>query len=256
MIANISCIAVKYYRVGGTINYTLDELPQDATHAIYRFTIQDTGIGMSEEFQRHIYEPFAQESENARTEFKGTGLGMAITKELVDLMGGTVTVHSKLGEGTTFVVELPFELDLSAPEKQETGKELPSLKGMRLLLAEDNALNAEVASYMLEKAGAAVTLAENGKQAVEQFEAGGRNGAPAFDAILMDVMMPVMDGIAATRAIRASSHPQAKTIPIIAQTANAFAEDVKRALDAGMNNHVSKPLNEGQLVRVLTQYKK
>ena len=256
VIANISSNAVKYNRVGGTINYTLDELPQDATHAIYRFTIQDTGIGMSEEFQRHIYEPFAQESENARTEFKGTGLGMAITKELVDLMGGTVTVHSKLGEGTTFVVELPFELDLSAPEKQETGKELPSLKGMHLLLAEDNALNAEVASYMPEKAGAAVTLAENGKQAVEQFEASGRNGAPAFDAILMDVMMPVMDGIAATRAIRASSHPQAKTIPIIAQTANAFAEDVKRALDAGMNNHVSKPLNEGQLVRVLTQYKK
>ena len=255
VIANISSNAVKYNRVGGTIDYTLDEIPKDKNHAVYRFTVQDTGIGMSEAFQKHIYEPFAQESENARTEFKGTGLGLAIAKELVDRMGGTITVESKLGVGTKFVVELPLEIVLAAHETANTHTPLPSLQGMHLLLAEDNALNAEVACYVLEKAGAAVTVAEDGRKAVELFEASGKDGASAFDAILMDVMMPVMDGIAATQAIRAGHHPQAKTIPIIAQTANAFAEDVKRTQDAGMNDHVSKPLDEAQLVRVLAKYK-
>ena len=255
VIANISSNAVKYNRVGGTINYTLDEIPQDKNHAIYRFTIQDTGIGMSEEFQKQLYEPFAQANENARTEFKGTGLGLAIAKELVDRMGGTITVESKLGVGTKFVIELPLEIDLTARETDNTHTPLPSLQGMHLLLAEDNALNAEVACYVLEKDGAAVTVAENGQKAVELFEASGRGNAPRYDAILMDVMMPVMDGLAATQAIRASGHPQAKTIPIIAQTANAFAEDIKRTQDAGMNDHISKPLSESQLIRVLAQYK-
>ena len=254
IIANISSNAVKYNRVGGTINYTLDEIPKDENHAVYRFTVQDTGIGMSEEFQRHIYEPFMQENEALRSELKGTGLGLAIAKELVDLMGGTITVSSTLGEGTTFVIELPLELDLSAPKQPAACKPLPSLNGMKLLLAEDNALNAEVACYLLENAGAAVTVAENGQAALDAFLATGKGEAPLLDAILMDVVMPVMDGLQAARAIRESSHPQAKEIPIIAQTANAFAEDVQRTQQAGMNDHISKPLNEAALLRVLAQY--
>ena len=256
IIANISSNAVKYNRVGGTINYTLDEIPQDANHALYRFTVQDTGIGMSEEFQQHIYEPFMQEESAPRTEFKGSGLGLSIAKELVDLMGGSLTLHSKVGEGTTFIIEIPLGLDLTAAEEDDLNKPLPSLQGMRLLLAEDNALNTEVALYVLHKAGAQVDTADDGKQAVERFLASGKQGKPAYDAILMDVMMPVMDGLAAARAIRASDHPQAKTIPIIAQTANAFAEDVKKTLTAGMNDHVSKPLDEPQLLRVLAKYKR
>ena len=256
IIANISSNAVKYNRVGGTINYTLDEIPKDENHAVYRFTVQDTGIGMSEEFQRHIYEPFMQENEALRSELKGTGLGLAIAKELVDLMGGTITVNSTLGEGTTFVIELPLELDLSAPKQPAECKPLPSLNGMKLLLAEDNALNAEVACYLLENAGAAVTVAENGQAALDAFLATGKGEAPLFDAILMDVVMPVMDGLQAAHAIRESSHPQAKEIPIIAQTANAFAEDVQRTRQAGMNDHISKPLNEAALLRVLAQYYK
>lgn len=256
IIANISSNAVKYNRVGGTINYTLDEIPKDENHAVYRFTVQDTGIGMSEEFQRHIYEPFMQEHEALRSELKGTGLGLAIAKELVDLMGGTITVNSTLGEGTTFVIELPLELDLSAPKQPAECKPLPGLNGMRLLLAEDNALNAEVACYLLENAGAAVTVAENGQAALDAFLATGKGDAPLFDAILMDVVMPVMDGLQAAHAIRESSHPQANEIPIIAQTANAFAEDVQRTQQAGMNDHISKPLNEAALLRVLAQYYK
>ena len=209
---------------------------------------------MSEEFQRHIYEPFMQENEALRSELKGTGLGLAIAKELVDLMGGTITVNSTLGEGTTFVIELPLELDLSAPKQPAACKPLPSLNGMKLLLAEDNALNAEVACYLLENAGAAVTVAENGQAALDAFLATGKGEAPLLDAILMDVVMPVMDGLQAARAIRESSHPQAKEIPIIAQTANAFAEDIAKTTQAGMNAHVSKPIDFGQLVQVLHQY--
>lgn len=195
-----------------------------------------------------------QENEALRSELKGTGLGLAIAKELVDLMGGTITVSSTLGEGTTFVIELPLELDLSAPKQPAECKPLPSLNGMKLLLAEDNALNAEVACYLLENAGAAVTVAENGQAALDAFLATGKGEAPLLDAILMDVVMPVMDGLQAARAIRESSHPQAKEIPIIAQTANAFAEDVQRTQQAGMNDHISKPLNEAALLRVLAQY--
>ena len=254
LLMNIMSNAVKYNRVGGTINYTLDEIPKDENHAVYRFTVQDTGIGMSEEFQRHIYEPFMQENEALRSELKGTGLGLAIAKELVDLMGGTITVSSTLGEGTTFVIELPLELDLSAPKQPAECKPLPSLNGMKLLLVEDNALNAEVACYLLENAGAAVTVAENGQAALDAFLATGKGEAPLLDAILMDVVMPVMDGLQAARAIRESSHPQAKEIPIIAQTANAFAEDVQLAKNTGMNEHIAKPLELDKLNDVLKQW--
>lgn len=256
VIANISSNAIKYNRVGGTIDYTLDELPQDATHAVYRFTIKDTGVGMSEEFLQHIYEPFAREGD-AADGFKSTGLGMAITKELVDCMGGTITATSKLGQGTKFVVELPLEIDPDATAQPgEAAETLPDLHGMRILLAEDNALSSEIAQYLLHGAGAEITAVENGQQAVAAFAASGQGGKPAFDAILMDIMMPEMDGLAAARAIRTGSHPQAQSIPIIAQTANAFAEDVKQAIDAGMNDHVAKPLDEARLRRVLAKYRK
>ena len=254
LLMNVLSNAIKYNREKGRVMLDCFELSCTGDKAQICFVCADTGIGMSEEFQRHIYEPFMQENEALRSELKGTGLGLAIAKELVDLMGGTITVSSTLGEGTTFVIELPLELDLSAPKQPAECKPLPSLNGMKLLLVEDNALNAEVACYLLENAGAAVTVAENGQAALDAFLATGKGEAPLFDAILMDVVMPVMDGLQAARAIRESSHPQAKEIPIIAQTANAFAEDVQRTRQAGMNDHISKPLNEAALLRVLAQY--
>ncbi len=263
IIANISSNAVKYNHVGGEIHYTLDEIPLDANHATYRFTIRDTGIGMSEEFLTHLYEPYARASETAPTPFKGTGLGMAITMALVKKMNGTIRVDSHLDQGTTFVVDLPLELDTAACAAGEgavsnsTGlPELPHLDGMHILLAEDNDLNREIAEYMLHRAGADVTCAVNGKQAVELFAASGQGSTPAFDAILMDIVMPEMDGLDATRAIRALDRPDAAAVPIIAQSANAFADDVRKSSEAGMNSHVVKPLDETRLLRELARYKK
>ena len=263
IIANISSNAVKYNRVGGEIHYTLDEIPLDASHATYRFTIRDTGIGMSEEFLAHIYEPYARASETTATPFKGTGLGMAIAMALVKKMNGTIQVDSHLEQGTTFVVDLPLELDTAAcaagdetVSNSTSLPELPHLNGMHILLAEDNDLNREIAEYMLHRAGADVTCAVNGKQAVELFAASGQGSAPAFDAILMDIVMPEMDGLDAARAIRALDRPDAATVPIIAQSANAFADDVRKSSEAGMNSHVVKPLDETRLLRELARYKK
>ena len=257
IIANISSNAVKYNHRGGSISYTLEELPQDAAHAVYRFTIRDTGIGMSDEFLTHLYEPYTRANDSTPTAYRSTGLGMAITMALVKKMNGTIQVESKLGQGTTFVVELPLELDNKPHAPRNLGSiELPNLDGMRILLAEDNDLNREIADYMLTRAGAKVVCAVDGRQAVDKFLASGRGKAPAFDAILMDIVMPEMDGLNATRAIRASHHPQAATIPIIAQTANAFTDDVRKTYEAGMNGHVTKPLDESRLLRELAKYKK
>ncbi len=263
IIANISSNAVKYNRVGGTLDYTLDEFPLDETHATYRFTIRDTGIGMSEEFLTHLYEPYTRAEETGASPFKGTGLGMAIALALVKKMEGTIQVESHLGEGTTFVVDLPLELDQTAAAAGDNAvsdsaslPELPDLQGMHILLAEDNELNREIAEYMLTRAGAAVTCAQNGKQAVEQFKASGQGSKPAFDAILMDIVMPKMDGLEAARAIRASSHPDAAKVPIIAQSANAFTDDMRKSSEAGMNGYVVKPLDETRLLRELARYKK
>lgn len=204
----------------------------------YRWTISDTGIGMSEEFVRHIYDPFVQEHSDARSVYQGTGLGMSIVKSLVDHMNGSIEVSSKEGVGTTFMITLPFEISEKPADKHESGS--ASVAGLHLMIVEDNELNADIAKTLLADAGADVTVVTDGKQAVERFSA---SAAGTFDAILMDVMMPVMDGLAATRAIRALERNDAGTIPIIAMTANAFAEDIQKCLAAGMNAHLSKPLD-------------
>lgn len=192
-------------------------------------------------FATNIFEPFAQERADARSNYHGTGLGMAIVKKMIDKMGGTISVTSEVGKGSTFVVELPFEMG-AAPEKskkEEANKE-NSIHGLNLMLVEDNELNAEVAEILLEDEGAIITIVNDGQQAVELFN---NNPVGTFDAILMDIMMPVMDGLTATKAIRALNRSDAGIIPIIAMTANAFAEDVQRCLDAGMNAHLAKPLD-------------
>ena len=263
IIANISSNAVKYNHVGGLLDYTLEEFPIDATHATYRFTIRDTGIGMSEKFLAHLYEPYSRANTADPEHYEGTGLGMSITMALVKKMNGTIRVQSQLGKGTTFTVDLPLELDTEACAAKDNTvsnstelPELPNLQGMHILLAEDNDLNREIAEYILTGAGAAVTSARNGRQAVALFEASGQGSVPAFDVILMDIVMPEMDGLQAARAIRASAHPGAATVPIVAQSANAFADDVRKSSEAGMNGYVTKPLDETRLLRELAQYKK
>jgi len=213
------------------------------------FVCRDTGIGMTDEFQKHIFEPFAQEHTGSRTKFAGTGLGMPITKKLVEKMGGTITFESEKGVGTTFVIRVPFKIDPDA-DKREEQKEVSekSIKGLHILLAEDNELNMEIAEFMLQNEGADVSKAWNGQEAVELF----RNSEPGeFDVILMDIMMPIMDGYEATKMIRSLDREDAKTIPIIAMTANAFTEDRIRAKEAGMDEHVAKPVDVELLIKVI-----
>lgn len=242
---------IKYNRPGGSVSTQFSTIRMDDATVVYRWVISDTGIGMSEEFLGHIFEPFAQERSDARSVYKGTGLGMSIVKTLIDKMNGSIEVASTVGVGTSFTVTLPFErADEAAVPSKDPPPQGASIRGLRLLLAEDNDLNAEIARTMLEDEGAQVTLVENGQELVERFSA-----APAdtFDAILTDIMMPVMDGIAAARAIRALPRSDAADIPIIALTANAFDEDAKRCLDAGMNAHLSKPLRLEQLTATIAQ---
>ena len=213
------------------------------------FVCRDTGIGMTEEFQKHVFEPFAQEHTGSRTKFAGTGLGMAIARKLVEKMGGTITFESEKGVGTTFVIRVPFKIDPDA-DKREEQKEVSekSIKGLHILLAEDNELNMEIAEFMLQNEGADVSKAWNGQEAVELF----RNSEPGeFDVILMDIMMPIMDGYEAAKMIRSLDREDAKTIPIIAMTANAFTEDRLRAKEAGMDDHVAKPVDVNLLIKVI-----
>ena len=213
------------------------------------FVCRDTGIGMTDEFQKHIFEPFAQEHTGSRTKFTGTGLGMPITKKLVEKMGGTVTFESEKGVGTTFVIRIPFKIDLDA-DKREEQKDVSekSIKGLHILLAEDNELNMEITEFVLQNEGADLTKAWDGQEAVELF----RNSEPGeFDVILMDIMMPVMNGYEATKMIRSLDREDAKKIPIIAMTANAFTEDRIRAKEAGMNEHVAKPVDVELLMKVI-----
>ena len=223
---------------------------EDDRHIRVRYRVTDTGVGMSEEFVTHIFDEFSQEESSARTNYKGTGLGMAISKRYVDLMGGTISVESKKGEGSTFIVEFPLELtDESKVQKQDTSVSNVNMEGVRVLLAEDNELNAEIAMVQLEELGMVVTRVSDGKEAVERFC---ESDADTFDIIFMDIMMPEMNGYEATRAIRElKDHPAARTIPIIAMTANAFAEDVQASLDAGMNGHLSKPIVLEEVIKCL-----
>lgn len=250
LLMNIVSNAIKYNKDSGSIRLTCREVSFEDGKAWIEFICADTGIGMSEEFQQHLFEPFTQENTDARSTYGGTGLGMAITKSLVDKMGGSITFESKLNIGTTYFIVIPFPVDEEKREEQivEAPAELFSLRGRKVLLAEDNELNMEIAEFLLENAGIVVTKAYNGKEALERFE---QSEIDEFDAVLMDVMMPVMDGYEATKAIRALNRKDAKKIPILAMTANAFAEDRRKALIAGMNEHLTKPLESEKVLRAL-----
>ena len=256
LLMNIISNAVKYNRVGGEIRLGCCEKPSaDPETAQIEFTCADTGIGMSEEFQKHVFEPFAQERNTARSEYGGTGLGMPIAKSLAEKMGGTLSFVSRQGVGTTFTLSLPFRL-CHAPEKRNKPKRLlqtSSIAGLHVLVAEDNKMNMEIAEFVLNVEEAFIIKAVNGEEAVRIF-ADSRPGE--IDAILMDVMMPVMDGLEATRRIRAMKRPDARTIPIIAMTANAFAEDRQLAFAAGMDMHIAKPLEGSEMVETLERFVK
>ncbi|MEQ2564492.1 transporter substrate-binding domain-containing protein [Ventrimonas sp. CLA-AP-H27] len=254
VLLNIISNAVKFTKDGGTISFAAENAPgNDAHHIIVRYRITDTGIGMSDEFQTRIFDEFSQENDGARTSYKGTGLGMAIAKQYVDLMGGKIEVSSRQGIGSTFTVEIPLLVaEQVLAEKEEKLRKDMDLHGLHVLLAEDNDLNAEIAVVLLEEKGMTVTRAADGKSALEQFY----NAAPGtFDLILMDIMMPEMNGYETTKAIRnLPDRPDGKKIPIIAMTANAFAEDVQSALNAGMDDHVAKPVDMRILISVITKY--
>ena len=252
ILMNILSNAVKYNKENGYVYISCREIPSKQTAmTTLEFVCRDTGIGMTEAFQKRIFEPFAQEHAGSRTKFAGTGLGMPITKKLVEKMGGTISFESKEGTGTTFVIRIPFQIDADmkvrteAEEKTET-----SIQGLHVLLAEDNELNMEIAEFVLQNEGTVVTKAWNGQEAVEIF----RKSRPGeFDVILMDIMMPVMNGYEAAKMIRSLDREDAKVIPIIAMTANAFTEDKMRAKEAGMDEHIAKPVDGKLLVKVINE---
>ena len=250
VMMNILSNAVKYNRANGQIYISCREIPSEQPGmTTMEFVCRDTGIGMTEEFQKHIFEPFAQEDAGSRTKFAGTGLGMAISKNLVEKMGGTITFESKEGAGTTFVIRVPFRIDTDKSGRPETGEKTEvSIRGLHILLAEDNELNMEIAEFLLQNEGAVVTKAWNGQEAVEIFE---KSGSGEFDVILMDIMMPVMNGYEAAKRIRSLDREDAQVIPIIAMTANAFVEDRMKAKEAGMNEHIGKPVDGKLLVKVI-----
>ena len=253
VLVNLLGNAVKFTKDGGKITLDISSYPgTDEKHIIIRYVVQDNGIGMSEEFQKELFKPFSQEDNaNARTKYKGTGLGMAITKKYIDMMGGSIAVESKKGVGTTFTVEIPLELTKQVIQsKQPLHRDLT---GVHVLMAEDNDLNAELATIMLEDAGMTVTRASDGKEVVNLFKNHPRD---TYDLILMDIMMPNMDGHQATKAIRALGIERldAVRIPIIALSANAFIDDIQESLDSGMNDHISKPINMEEVTDTIAKY--
>ena len=250
VMMNILSNAVKYNRANGQIYISCRELPSEQSEmTTMEFVCRDTGIGMTEEFQKYIFEPFAQEKTGSRTKFAGTGLGMAIAKNLIEKMGGTISFESEKGVGTTFVIRVPFKIDPNADKREEKADVAEkSIKGLHILLAEDNELNMEIAEFVLRNEGADVTKAWNGQEAVELFR---NSEAGEFDVILMDIMMPVMDGYEATNMIRSLNREDAKTVPIIAMTANAFTEDRIKSKEAGMDEHVAKPVDVESLVKII-----
>ena len=250
ILMNILSNAVKYNKENGDIYISCREIVSEQPEMMtMEFVCRDTGIGMSEAFQKQIFEPFAQEDVGSRTKYAGTGLGMPITKKLVEKMGGTISFESKEGAGTTFVVRIPFRIDTDRDSKVEAGEKTEaSIRGLHILLAEDNELNMEIAEFMLQNEGADVTMAWNGREAVEIFE---KSRPGEFDIILMDIMMPVMNGYEASKMIHSMDREDAKTIPIIAMTANAFTEDKIRAKEAGMDEHIAKPVDGKLLVKII-----
>ena len=249
VMMNILSNAVKYNRANGYIYLSCREIPSEQTEMpTMEFVCRDTGIGMTEEFQKYVFEPFAQEHTGSRTKFAGTGLGMAISKKLVEKMGGTINLESEKGVGTTFVIRVPFRINTDRSGKVEIEKKSEvSIRGLHILLAEDNELNMEISEFVLRNEGADVTKAWNGQEAVERFR---KSRVGEFNVILMDIMMPVKNGYEAARLIRSLDREDAKTIPIIAMTANAFTEDRIRAKEAGMDEHVAKPVDAELLIKV------
>ena len=250
VMMNILSNAMKYNRENGHIYISCIEIPSGQPETTtMEFVCRDTGIGMAEEFQKHIFEPFAQEHAGSRTRLSGTGLGMPISKKLIEKMGGTITFESAEGIGTTFVIRVPFKIDLDVDIREEQADvSEKSIKGLHILLAEDNELNMEIAEFVLQNEGAEVSKAWNGEETVELFR---KSESGEFDAILMDIMMPVMNGYEATKMIRSLDREDAKVIPIIAMTANAFTEDRLRAKEAGMNEHIAKPFDVKLLVKII-----
>ena len=252
ILMNILSNAVKYNKENGYVYISCREIPSKQTAmTTLEFVCRDTGIGMTEAFQKHIFEPFAQEHAGSRTKFAGTGLGMPITKKLVEKMGGTISFESKEGTGTTFVIRIPFRIDTDMKDRTEAEEKTEtSIQGLHVLLTEDNELNMEIAEFVLQNEGTVVTKAWNGQEAVEIF----RKSRPGeFDVILMDIMMPVMNGYEAAKMIRSLDREDAKVIPIIAMTANAFTEDKMRAKEAGMDEHIAKPVDGKLLVKVINE---
>ena len=252
ILMNILSNAVKYNKENGYVYISCREIPSKQTAmTTLEFVCRDTGIGMTEAFQKRIFEPFAQEHAGSRTKFAGTGLGMPITKKLVEKMGGTISFESKEGTGTTFVIRIPFRIDTDRKDRTEAEEKTEtSIQGLHVLLTEDNELNMEIAEFVLQNEGTVVTKAWNGQEAVDIF----RKSSPGeFDVILMDIMMPVMNGYEAAKMIRSLDREDAKVIPIIAMTANAFIEDRMRAKEAGMDEHIAKPVDGKLLVKVINE---
>ena len=258
VLMNILSNAVKYTPTGGHIRFEVDELPRNEHYARYRFVVQDDGIGMSEAYQKTLFDPFTREERSGTNKVQGTGLGMAITKNIVDLMGGSINVESTTGKGTRFEVVLEFPVDAEAdtvPEAQvlpEEEEETSPLSGMKFLCAEDNAINAEILEMLLESKGAHCKIYPNGQEIVDAF-ASVKPGE--YDMILMDIQMPVMDGLEATRRIRNGENPLGRIIPILAMTANAFLEDMQKSKEAGMDVHLSKPVDIAALEQTVKRFR-
>ena len=259
---NILSNAVKYTEAGGSIKICVQEQVQDEDHSHYTFTVTDNGIGMSEEFLTQIFHPFTREKDEHQTEVKGTGLGMAITKAIIEHMGGTIRISSKLGEGSTVTIGIDLKT-LQRSTIQETGdtekakdglqqgiKDL-QLTGVRFLVVDDMIINQEIAAGLLEMTGAVVEKADNGREAVEKVAS---NPPGWYDVILMDIRMPIMDGYQATRAIREMDSDYARNLPIFATSANAFEEDILQSKEAGMNEHITKPIDVEHLRNILKMY--
>ena len=255
ILLNIVGNAIKYNKKNGKVYITLFESTSDDDTTIMEFKCEDTGIGISKRFLPHVFEAFTQDGDVARSSYEGTGLGMPIVKSLVEKMGGTVTVESEKGVGSIFTVRIPFKVAEEQPseEQKQEAPDVELVKGMHVLLAEDNKLNLEIAQFFLNTAGITSTSVQNGKEAVETFEG---SAVHEYDAVLMDIMMPFMDGMEATQKIRALDREDAGTVPIIAMTANAFVEDKKQAMAAGMTDYITKPLQMDLLLHLLAKYAK
>ena len=249
LLMNIASNAIKYNKENGSITLYCKEISSNENMALMQFVCSDTGLGMSEEFQKHAFEPFTCEGKATITGYSGTGLGLSIVKDIVDIMDGSIEMDSKENVGTTFVVTIPLQMDSNPKIKVQTNEKKLNLSGKKALLVEDNEINLEIATIMLQDLGLIVTPAQNGKEALDIFE---QSDTHTFDYIFMDVMMPVMDGLEATKRIRSLNREDAKTTPIIALSANAFEDDIKECLDAGMNAHVAKPIDVNALKEELS----